>query len=255
MTRAELRLPFDRGLTDFGPGRPFWAHGSFQHLLEDVPRLRHAFTELPNDAGANAYPGEPHADQVPSAYRDHGYGTLFYRLARAMRPAIAVELGVLHGYSLICIAAGLRDNKAGIIEGFDLFEHYPYHHARERDVNEHVRACGLSDWARIHQANALDVAGRYDNVDYLHVDISNDGETFDRIFTQWGAKVRQVILLEGGSANRDQVHWMARHAKKPIQPAVSRIRESAGDWLVHVLEPFPSVTVLVRKSWADSASK
>ena len=83
-------------------------------------------------------------------------------------------------------------------------------------------------------------------VDYLHVDISNDGDVFRRTFATWGPRVRRVILLEGGSSQRDRVEWMVRYGKPPIVPAIDDIRRAHPEWSIAVLEPYPSLTVAVR---------
>ena len=44
-----------------------------------------------------------------------------------------------------------------------------------------------------------------------------------RIFENWSTKVRQVILLEGGSEERDAVGWMREYAKPPIGPALREL--------------------------------
>ena len=41
---------------------------------------------------------------------------------------IVPVVGVLQGFSLLTLASAVRDNGKGWIEGFDLFEAYPYHH-------------------------------------------------------------------------------------------------------------------------------
>jgi hypothetical protein len=193
-----------------------------------------------------AFDGEAALGRLGSAYKDHGYGCFFYALARVLKPVTCVELGVLEGFSLLCVAAALRDNGRGTIHGFDLFEDYPFRHERCASTAERIRALGLEQQARIRQADAFAVAGEFASVDYLHVDLSNDGDTYRRIFAQWSGKVKQVMLLEGGGAERDRVAWMARYRKSAIVPALAELRGAHPEWTFAVLAPFPSLTVAIR---------
>jgi len=180
---------------------------------------------------------------IMSSYKDHGYEHFFYALVRVLRPVLCVELGVLQGFSLLAVAAALRDNGNGMIHGFDLFEDYPYRHEKYANVLERIEASGLYTWAAIHRADAFQVHERFDTVDYLHVDLSNDGNTYRTIFEQWAGKVKKVILLEGGSADRDRVEWMTKYKKPPIAEAIHEVRDAYPSWDIIVLDPFPSLTV------------
>ena len=195
---------------------------------------------------ATAFGGQADIGKLSSAYKDHGYGCFFYALARVLKPVTCVELGVLEGFSLLCVAAGLRDNGRGTIQGFDLFEDYPFRHERYASTAERIRATGLQQQAPIRQADAFGVEGEFASVDYLHVDLSNDGDTYRRIFARWSGKVKQVMLLEGGSAERDRVAWMARYRKSAIVPALEELRGAYPEWTFAVLAPFPSLTVALR---------
>ncbi len=245
---SRLREPFDRARPDVPVGTPYWRDRSFTTLLERCKALEALRNYLPPDLTRHTYQGQERVEAVRSTYKDHGYGRFFYALARAIRPRFCVELGVLHGFSLLAVAAALRDNGAGSIRGIDLFEDYPYRHAQHADVENHIRACGLENWSAITKADAFLAHGGHNDLDYLHVDLSNDGDTYRFAFRHWAGRVRQAILLEGGSAERDQVDWMVKYGKPPIVPAIDEIRRAYPDWTIVVLEPYPSLTVAVRSA-------
>lgn len=238
---ANLRHAFDRRRPDFPAGTPFWNDGSFERLLARCPALRPMHACVRSEAAAAADAG------IQSSYRDHGYGAFFYALVRCLQPRRCIELGVLHGFSLIAAARALRANGAGYIDGFDLFEDYPYAHAPHSAVVERIRAAGLQDWARVHRADADHVSRGTGGVDYLHVDLSNDGDRFRRTFERWQGVVAQAIVLEGGSEARDKVDWMIRYRRPPIAIAVTELQRDYPDWTIAVLEPYPSLTVAVRR--------
>lgn len=242
------REPFDRARPDFPVGTPFWRDRSFTTLLDRCKTLEGLRDYLPFELKRPSYEGQERIEAVHSSYKDHGYGHFFYALARAIRPRRCVELGVLQGFSLLPVAAALRDNCAGSIRGTDLFEDYPYRHARHADVENHIRACGLANWSGVTRADALFAHDRHEDIDYLHVDLSNDGDTFRLVFRNWAGKVRRAILIEGGSADRDQVEWMVKYGRSPIVPAIDELRRAYPDWTIVVLAPYPSLTVAVRST-------
>ena len=237
---ADLRASFDRLRPDFPAGIPFWKDRSFDRMLESCPLLRPMETWLEGEAAQEVSPA------IRSSYRDHGYGAFFYALVRCLRPRRCVELGVLQGYSLMAVARALRDNRQGRIDGFDLFEGYPYTNEPQAAVVERIRAAGLQDWAQAHRAEADGVAATVGTVDYLHVDLSNDGERFRQVFEHWSRKVARVIVLEGGGAARDQVDWMMRYRRPPIAAVLGELRRSRPEWTIAVLEHYPSLTVALR---------
>jgi predicted O-methyltransferase YrrM len=224
-----------------------WHDASFHALLDACPQLAAAVEHLPANLGAQAFEGQAGIESLASAYRDHGYGFLFYALARALRPATCVELGVYQGFSLLATAAALRDNAHGSIEGLDLFDDYEFRHESLANAARNIRANGLDRWARLQKADALRAHERFDAVDWLHVDISNNGDTYRHVFAHWAPKVGSAMLLEGGSPARDRVGWMTQFHKPPIVPAIEALRGAHPEWTIAVLAPFPSLTVAIRK--------
>jgi len=183
-------------------------------------------------------------DAQESSYRENGYKWLFYGLARVYKPQVCVELGVLHGYSLCATAIGLKMNGVGIVHGYDLWEKYPYRHTSMAATQQHVDQLKLADYVRLYEADAYDVPDLWEDgsVDWVHVDISNDGEVVDWALNAWRSKLREggLILLEGGSEERDRVEWMVEYGKEPIVPTLARW----GDvYEMYTFEPFPSLTV------------
>lgn len=246
MTGADGNLR--RNLDRFRPGllnsSPFWTDISFQKAAQHYHQLKEVFSYLPSDLSTEIFQGQAEIEKLLSSYNNHGYGYLFYALTRVLKPEVCVEIGVLQGFSLLHIASALRDNGNGTIHGFDLFEDYPYRHDDYAIVSERIGSCGLSDWASVNRADGFQVHEKFKMVDFLHVDISNNGDTFRQMFAQWATQVRQVILLEGGSAVRDQVQWMIEYEKPPISLALEEIRVQYPKWHLVVLEPFPpSLTI------------
>ncbi|MDP2321431.1 MAG: class I SAM-dependent methyltransferase [Acidobacteriota bacterium] len=224
---------------------PVWMDPSFSELLHQHPVLGTIRRYLP-PSSASVFAGRDEIETLPSSYADRGYGLLFYALVRALMPKSCVEIGLFRGYSLLMAAAALRDNGAGAITGYDLFEDYPYRHAQRAQVAQQIVDSGLAAWATLRQADVHAVHEHWGAVDYLHVDVSNTGETYRAVFEHWAPKVSQVILLEGGSRERDNVDWMLQYGKPAIVPALADLRRDYPEWSISVLEPFPSLTVALK---------
>lgn len=233
---------------------PVWLDSSFLELVRRHPQLDAMRRYLPATGTASVFDGQHAINALQSSYVARGYGAVFYALIRALEPVRAVEIGIFQGFSLLSAAAALRDNGAGRIAGYDLFDAYPYRHADREQVTRQTRVSGLDEWVAIHACDADDVHHQWDAVDYLHVDVSNDGETYRRVFDQWSPKVRQVILLEGGSRERDNVDWMHRYGKPPITTALTDLERSYPGWSFTVLQPFPSLTIACNQAAIATAA-
>lgn len=231
-------------LTAGGP--PVWLDPSFAELLRRHPALGALRRYLPSSEPPSGFTGQAVIDTLPSSYADRGYGPLFYALIRALTPRVCVEIGIFRGYSLLMAAAALRDNGAGMITGYDLFDDYPYRHAHRPQVAQQILDSGFVPWTTLQQADVRTVHEQWQAVDYLHVDVSNTGDTYREVFAHWAPRVSQVILLEGGSRERDNVDWMLQYGKPAIGPALADLRRDYPEWSISVLEPFPSLTVALK---------
>ena len=63
----------------------------------------------------------------------------------------------------------------------------------------------------------------------------------------WIDKVGQLIIIEGGSEERDQVEWMIKFKKIPIAKWLEDFTLRRGDIEYLTVEPFPSVTIIRKK--------
>ena len=79
-----------------------------------------------------------------------------------------------------------------------------------------------------------------EDFDLLHVDISNNGNTLVELSIKCFNQLKQGkhILFEGGSIERDNVEWMVRYNKQPINSIKSLINYNI------LSEKFPSISKL-----------
>ena len=134
------------------------------------PKLREVSAYLPPDLETEIFTGRADIETLWSSYKDHGYGHFFYALTRVLQPVQCIELGVLQGFSLLTVAAALRENGRGTIDGFDLFEEYPYHHEDYANLLGRFETFGLSSCATANRAEAFQVQEMFDTVGIQMID-------------------------------------------------------------------------------------
>jgi predicted O-methyltransferase YrrM len=195
-------------------------------------------------------------DDDRSSYKECNYGLVFNTIVLTMKPITVVECGVLDGYSTIYIADGLKWNleNRGIFSKFyayDLWEKYEFKHSNIQDTYNKLVSCNVSDYVELCYGDAFEVYNTFKNntVDLLHIDISNDGDIFNKIMKLWQDKIRPggVIIFEGGSAERDKIEWMVKYNKLPIQPEIEKFSKNNGSWSVKTFYQYPSVTLLFKE--------
>lgn len=182
-----------------------------------------------------------------SSYEDNNYGDFFYSLIRVYQPEKVVELGTKAGYSAYHIAKGLRDNGKGTLDCFDLWEKYKFRSVPKSMAQENLKEFGTI--VRLKQRDVIGTEKSYKTVDMLHVDVSNEGGILERIVPFWIDKIRQLIIIEGGSRERDNIEWKTKFKKIPIRKWLQEFSQKHREVEVFTIEPFPSVTLMRRRGW------
>lgn len=179
-------------------------------------------------------------------------------------PVSFVELGVLDGYSTINIAKGIQwlHKYRGYqrqLDSYDLFDDYNFKHGELSEVQSRLKAEGLSDYVNLRKGDAYKVHENYPDmvfdevkgIEFLHIDISNHGKSIHDLMELWHPKigVRGIVLIEGGSKERDEVGWMSKYDMPSIR------KELASNPLINKFYDYgtyldyPGLTVLLRHWW------
>lgn len=181
-----------------------------------------------------------------SSYEINGYGDLFYSLVKILKPKKIVELGTKAGYSTYFMAKALKENGAGsssgTIDAYDLWEKYQFTSCPKSAAEENLK--GVLDVVNLLQEDVMRVEKKYESVDILHVDLGNCGELLDSAVIPWLSKVKQMIIIEGGSEERDKVDWIKKYNKTPIGAWFAKHKDKFEHFTIN---PFPSVTLIIPK--------
>ena len=142
----------------------------------------------------------------------------------------------MQGYSLDCF---VKYSNASI-EANDLFDDFPYNAADRTFIENRYK--GVSN-LKIHKKNFYESVNDYvdNSIDILHIDIANTGDTYDFAIKNYLPKVKGIMVLEGGSEERDNVEWMLKYDRPKIQPVLKKYSSSV---IITVLEDYPSLTFI-----------
>jgi predicted O-methyltransferase YrrM len=156
---------------------------------------------------------------LDSSYAKNNLWIDLYSLVKDKKPFKIIDFGVLNGYSTIAMALALKEIGAGKVYGYDLWEKYPYKHATKEQAWENIIKAGVEDFVELAEKDFY--TWEDEHFDLLHLDISNDGEIIDQLALKTELRRNQgaVVVFEGGSEERDQVEWMKKYHKKPINEA------------------------------------
>ena|SRR3990167_4643079 len=191
-----------------------------------------------------------------SSFQVNNYADVFKAIVSAFQPTVCVELGVLEGYSANAIAKGLKENfdkhgTKGMLDAYDLFEQYPYRHVSMEMTLGNIANSGLSEWVSLQKADAFEVHKRYErhSVSFLHVDLSNTGETVRKIMELWDDRMVYggIICFEGGSADRDEIEWMKKYNASPLKHEFETNPIIEARYIFGTYFRFPGLTCLLKK--------
>ncbi len=192
--------------------------------------------------------------EIYSSYPHEFFKLCFKNTVISFPPRVAVELGVLEGFSTIAISEALsildggNDVFSGHLHSYDLWEDYPYRHSTQEKVQKTIDRYGLSEFVTLYKKDAFVVHEDYEDrsVDLLHIDISNDGDILNEMLEKWTPKVVHcgIILFEGGSEERDNIEWMKKYNKSPIRKELGANKTIQDNYIYGTYELFPSLTVM-----------
>jgi hypothetical protein len=112
-----------------------------------------------------------------------GFGFLYYGLVRALRPKHVLVIGSGYGFSVVCLAMGLKDNERGrltfVDPSYNLLKHGPFKTVGGRGkwddpegVRNHFSRFGVHRFVNHHRMTAEELFGQYEVLGLPHIDLA-----------------------------------------------------------------------------------
>lgn len=180
---------------------------------------------------------------MKSSYKNNlDYKDIFDTLCFLKNPQKIVEIGILDGYSLKAMADNVSSSCQ--IDAYDIFEEFNGNGANKERLSQTFSAyknvnIQYGDFYKVID-NLCD-----ESIDILHIDIANNGEVFEFVLTNYIKKIKKdgVIILEGGSKERDEVEWMNKYNKPKITPILKKYKD---DLKIKIIGSLPSLTIILK---------
>lgn len=189
------------------------------------------------------------ANALKSSYNNSNlsYSHMFQTLVASVNPKRVVEFGILKGYSLQCFADFCADECK--IDAYDIFEKFNGNGANKNEI------CNMFSKSNNINIGELDFYIGWKNymdksIDILHIDIANNGDVYRFVIDKYLQKISDngVIILEGGSEERDNVEWMTKYNKPSINDYLTELSVNRKDLIVSTINVYPSMTIIRRNS-------
>jgi len=162
------------------------------------------------------------------------FGDVLDSIVFTLNPKKIVEVGILEGFSLKRFTES--SNKDTIIDAYDIFEEFSGNHAKKDNI-----IALFKDYPNvsINYGDFYDVHKNISDIDIIHIDIANNGNVFEYAIKHYLPKLSDngVMIMEGGSKQRDNVEWMIKYNKPMIQPVIKK-------YGLKIIGTFPSITII-----------
>ncbi len=194
--------------------------------------------------------------KVKSSYAENNFGPIFKNTVISFTPRTCVEIGVLHGYSSLWMGLGLKhnaefQNHVGHLDSYDLWGDYKFNRGNQEEVQDLFARRGIDKYVSLFHKHANEVPTLYarEQVDLLHVDISNTGDIFNLIVEHWHPILTMggILLFEGGSMERDLIPWMVETESASIRQAIESNTIINSFYQYGTYDKFPSLSVFIKK--------
>jgi len=172
---------------------------------------------------------------------DINYGDLITASLFNKNPKLIVEFGILDGFSLKIFANLFPDAK---ILAFDIFDEFVGNSAKKEITDEFKEYANVEILYGDFYKKYKELA----DIDILHVDIANNGDVLKFIIENYLPLITKngIILMEGGSTDRDNIEWMIKYNKPKINPIIQNFNRV--DLNIKVIGKFPSITLISKSN-------
>lgn len=175
---------------------------------------------------------------IQSSYSQNNFDSIFKVICKNVKPKSVLEIGILDGYSLNSFIRNTSNDTR--VVAIDLFEEYEYKNSNYEFIKN-----SFSKYQNVEilHGNFFNYYKESNNFDIIHIDISNDADVYKFSIENYLPKANQLMLLEGGSKERDNVLWMNKYKKPKISKFLDEIKN---DYNFQIIDLFPSLTIFYK---------
>lgn len=179
-----------------------------------------------------------------SSYKnDINYGDILSTITFLTNPKKIIEIGLLEGYSSMKFVENSSSDTE--IIGYDIFEKFNGNNANKNNLDLLFKKYNN---VNIFEGNFYDLHNNIENesIDILHIDIANNGDIYEFVFKNYISKIKSngILILEGGSNERDNIEWMKKYNKPKINPILIKYNDS---YNIKTIGKIPSLTIIKKK--------
>ena len=173
-----------------------------------------------------------------SSYKNNlNYGDLLETITFIQKPKSILEIGILDGFSLKCFADNSHNAK---IDAYDIFDEFNGNHANKEQLIEKFKEFNN---VTVEYGNFYELYKSEDKYDIIHIDIANNGDVYEFSINNYLPKLNTngLLILEGGSKQRDNIEWMIKYNKPKIQPVLKKYNDKIN---IKTIGEIPSITLI-----------
>ena len=152
------------------------------------------------------------------------YGDLLSFVCWNRTPTKIVEIGILQGYSLNIFCKNSEEECK--IDAYDIFDEFNGNAANRQDIEKLFRS---EKKLNIDYGDFYKLKDKYEDnsIDILHIDIANNGDVYEYVFNNYISKMKKdgIIILEGGSEERDNIEWMKKYNKSAMKNILDKYKD------------------------------
>ena len=178
-----------------------------------------------------------------SSYKNKiDFGDIIASVTFLKKPLKIVECGILEGFSLSKFIENTPETTS--IDAYDIFDEFNGNHAIKQNItSQFSKYKNVS----INYGDFYQVYKKYNNksIDILHIDIANNGDVYEYVFEKYIDKLSDdgIIIMEGGSVERDNIEWMNKYNKPKIQPVIKKYQDN---YNIKTIGTIPSITLITK---------
>ena len=176
---------------------------------------------------------------MKSSYKNNlNYSDLLETITFIQKPKSILEIGILDGFSLKCFASNSGKNTK--INAYDIFDEFNGNHADKSELIEKFKEYNN---VTIQYGNFYELYKLEEKYDIIHIDIANNGDVYEFSINNYLPKLNTngILILEGGSEQRDNIEWMIKYDKPKIQPVLKKYNNKIN---IKTIGELPSITLI-----------